>query len=170
MPVEYDGSEDVEALTGLDRALLDYREAVDSIIAADKPNPAARNKQPKEGRSATPQEDVRNKEESGDKLRDSGGAVAVKFHGYYANARVIGYEMLADKIRDIADDGSNDMLANGKIDHENINRSRLRVDVYRWLLSKALPKVYSDQGVKIAVGDSAERAPDVVLTGNDVDI
>ncbi len=59
----------------------------------------------------------------------------------------------ADEALEIADDGSNDWMKrqgeDGEVhviyDHEHIQRSRLRVDTRKWLLSKVLPKVYGDK-------------------------
>ena len=59
---------------------------------------------------------------------------------------------MADEMLEIADDGSNDWMmgkdgsnqfyaANG----EHIQCSRLRLDTRKWLLSKALPKIYGDK-------------------------
>jgi hypothetical protein len=31
------------------------------------------------------------------------------------------------------------------IDHEHVSRARLRVETRRWLLAKALPKIYGDK-------------------------
>jgi hypothetical protein len=79
------------------------------------------------------------------------------FAARYKRAREIGYMCMADEILDIANDGSNDWMERenartGKIDivpnHDHINRSRLRVDTYKWLLAKCLPKIF---GEKIAV-------------------
>lgn len=76
-------------------------------------------------------------------LEDVGG-----FASQYARAREIGYHGMADEIIDIADDSSGDVIVeNGeaRIDHENVQRSRLRADMRRWLLSKVLPKIYGDR-------------------------
>lgn len=79
------------------------------------------------------------------------------FAARYTRAREIGYHSMADEIFDIADDGRNDWMdrtnaRTGEVDqvpnHENINRSRLRVDSRKWFLSKVLPKIY---GEKLAV-------------------
>jgi hypothetical protein len=55
---------------------------------------------------------------------------------------------MAEEILDIADDSSLDMAftEEGKsfVDRENINRSRLRVDTRKWLLSKLVPKKWGD--------------------------
>lgn len=71
----------------------------------------------------------------------------------YARARSDLYEHWADEILDIADDGKNDFMERekeaGRVetvpDHEHINRSRLRVDSRKWLLSKLVPKQYGDK-------------------------
>ena len=56
---------------------------------------------------------------------------------------------MADELLEIADDGRNDRIAdedgNERTDHDVIARSRLRVDTRKWLLSKALPKIYGDK-------------------------
>jgi hypothetical protein len=75
------------------------------------------------------------------------------FSPHYVRARELGYLKMADELLEISDDGSNDwMEREGKdgssytvADHEHIARSRLRVDTRKWLLSKALPKVYGEK-------------------------
>lgn len=55
---------------------------------------------------------------------------------------------MADEIIEIADDGSNDwMEREGKAapNGEMVNRSRLRVDTRKWLMSKMAPKKYGDK-------------------------
>lgn len=76
------------------------------------------------------------------------------FGPHYARAREIGYATLADEILEIADDSLRDTIpgVDGAPDRPNsewINRSRLRVDTRKWLLAKALPKIYGD---KLEVG------------------
>lgn len=73
------------------------------------------------------------------------------FSDQYARSREAGYGLMADELLEIADDGRNDTYlideetgARG-VDHDVIARSRLRVDTRKWLLSKALPKVYGDR-------------------------
>ena len=67
----------------------------------------------------------------------------------YARAREYRCDIMAEDIIDIADDGTNDYYedenGNIKTDHENINRSRLRVDARKWVLSKIAPKKYGDK-------------------------
>ena len=71
------------------------------------------------------------------------------FSTQYARARDIGLDAMADELLAIADDGSNDTYKtdDGKVtvDHDHIQRSRLRVDTRKWLLSKMAPKRYGDR-------------------------
>jgi len=81
----------------------------------------------------------------------------------YARSKEIQADLIAEEILDIADDGSNDFMRIVKGDEsyeverkEVTNRSRLRVDSRKWLLSKLLPKKYGD---KIEV-DNNHNFPD----------
>jgi len=56
-----------------------------------------------------------------------------EFREQYARAREAQAEVWADEIIDIADGCENDLCKDGKVDHENINRSRLRVDSRKWV-------------------------------------
>lgn len=74
------------------------------------------------------------------------------FPAHYAKAREVGYMRMADELLEIADDGSNDWMERNGQDNEGwqtngeaLQRSRLRVDTRKWLLSKALPKIYGDK-------------------------
>lgn len=80
------------------------------------------------------------------------------FSTQYARAREIGYHAMADELMEIADDAHNDwMVRRGEDDAgwqangEHIQRSRLRVDTRKWMLSKVLPKLYGD---KVALTDA----------------
>lgn len=73
------------------------------------------------------------------------------FRDAYDLARNIQAEGMADEIVDIADDARNDwMEVHGKndtgwrVNNENVQRSRLRIDARKWVLSKLLPKKYGD--------------------------
>jgi len=74
------------------------------------------------------------------------------FSDQYALAREALVEHWADEILDIADDGTTDYVTktgrNGAeyeaVDQEHIQRSRLRVDARRWLMSKLRPGQYGD--------------------------
>jgi hypothetical protein len=69
-----------------------------------------------------------------------------KFKEDYQFARNVGYDKMADDILDIADNNEGDIKEDGKVDWDNINRARLKVDTRKWLMSHALPKKY---GAKI---------------------
>ena len=58
----------------------------------------------------------------------------------YARACDIRAEVIFDEMLDIADDNTNDY-----VNSDNIQRSRLRVDTRKWMLSKLNPKKYSDK-------------------------
>lgn len=66
----------------------------------------------------------------------------------YTRARELGYERMAEEIVEISDDGALDYIP-GKdgpqFNSEHVQRSKLRVDTRKWLLSKMLPKVYGDK-------------------------
>lgn len=75
-----------------------------------------------------------------------------EFRNKYARAKELQAELLAEEIMDIADDVGRDTLTINKgdkdievPDNEWINRSRLRIDARKWLLSKLLPKKYGDK-------------------------
>ena len=74
------------------------------------------------------------------------------FGSRYAHAMVTRCDYWADEILEISDDSSLDTLTvteNGReverVDKENINRSRLRVDSRKWLMSKLAPGKYGDK-------------------------
>ncbi len=71
------------------------------------------------------------------------------FGSQYAHAREAGMDAMADEILAIADETSLDTktTADGKtvVDQEAINRSRLRVDARKWIMSKIAPKTYGDK-------------------------
>lgn len=61
---------------------------------------------------------------------------------------------MADEILEISDDGSNDWMerlgkegepAGWQLNGEHVQRSRLRVDTRKWILSKLAPKRYGDK-------------------------
>ena len=70
------------------------------------------------------------------------------FSPQYARAREVGYHKMADDLLDIAD---------GEVTEPGqVARDRLRTDSRKWLLSKALPKVYGD---KLAIGGDPDTGP-----------
>lgn len=72
-----------------------------------------------------------------------------EFGEMYARAKQQQVEALVDEIIEIADDTSQDTLITdeGKevVNHEHINRSRLRIDTRKWLAAKLAPRVYGDK-------------------------
>lgn len=74
------------------------------------------------------------------------------FSSKYAYARRMLLQHWAEELTEIADDGRNDWMERRKldgtitkqIDHECVQRSKLRVDTRRWLLSKLVPE-YGDK-------------------------
>lgn len=57
------------------------------------------------------------------------------FYPKYSRAREIGFCRMAEELLHICDETTN----------ENWQRDRLRYDARKWLLSKALPKIYGDK-------------------------
>lgn len=73
------------------------------------------------------------------------------FAELYARARSAGCDAIAEEIQEIADDATNDFMDRQSktgvarcLDAENVNRSRLRIDSRKWLLSKLRPEKYGD--------------------------
>lgn len=97
-------------------------------------------------------------------------AADADFAAMYARAKLAQADYMADEIVAIADEGSNDWMQReleaGRIvevpDHEHINRSRLRVDTRKWLMSKMAPKKYGD---KLQHTGADGEGPVVVVTG-----
>lgn len=70
------------------------------------------------------------------------------FNKQYARAKEQQMELMAEQLLEIADDGLNDTVdRDGRtvVDQEHINRSRLRVDTRKWLMSKLAPKKFGDK-------------------------
>ena len=71
------------------------------------------------------------------------------FYQNYARAKEFQAEVGADEIVAIADDGALDYTINNKgvvvVDHEHIQRSKLRVEARKWSASKLLSKRYGDK-------------------------
>jgi hypothetical protein len=81
--------------------------------------------------------------------------------GRYARARQRLLDHWADEVVEIADDGGCDRIEGDRgpvVDHDHINRSRLRVDTRKWLLSKLRPEQY---------GDKSTQSIDLTLKGED---
>ncbi|HEX4045111.1 MAG TPA: hypothetical protein VHZ76_05540 [Gammaproteobacteria bacterium] len=90
------------------------------------------------------------------------------FSDQYARAKRLQIEALVDEILEIADDSNNDYMADVKgkmiIDHEHIQRAKLRIDTRKWLASKLVPKIYGNRiQTDLTVDDSdLKRARELV--------
>lgn len=75
------------------------------------------------------------------------------FREQYARAREAQADALFDEMLDIADDGTNDWETRERPDgstyealnHEHVQRSKLRIEARRWMAGKLRPKVYGDK-------------------------
>lgn len=83
----------------------------------------------------------------------------------YEQAREVQAEIQADEMRQIADDGRNDSYVDdrgrARVDHDVVQRSKLRIDTLKWTMSKLHYKRFGDkiqQDVNAnVVVDHAER-------------
>ena len=86
-----------------------------------------------------------------------------RFREQYTRARECQQDAMAEEILAIADDGINDTYVDDdgspRVDNDVIQRSRLRVDTRKWLMSKMAPKRFGD---KVDVNHGAQ--PDNPLT------
>jgi len=90
----------------------------------------------------------------------------------YARSAEERAEYIFEEILDIADDSSNDIdsfdIGDGinveKVNHENIQRSRLRVDARKWVLGKMQPKKYGDKVDFTTGGEQLQGATSLILT------
>lgn len=83
-----------------------------------------------------------------------------EFRDKYAQAKEEQADFLAEEILDIADESACDykmIERDGRqvevVDHEHIQRSRLRVDTRKWIASKLKPKKYGERVNNILTGD-----------------
>jgi len=75
------------------------------------------------------------------------------FLDQYTRAKEESAEAFSEDILDIADDSTNDYITKQNndgeeyevVNHENIQRSKLRIDSRKWLASKLKPKKYGDK-------------------------
>lgn len=77
-----------------------------------------------------------------------------EFREQYARAKEEAADAMAEDLLDIADDGTNDWMekidADGNLvgymlNGEHVQRSRLRIESRKWLMSKMKPKRYGDK-------------------------
>lgn len=71
------------------------------------------------------------------------------FADKYVRARLLQADKYAEEIIAIADDGTRDKTVDAEgneiVDHDHIQRSKLRVDARKWAASKLAPKKYGDK-------------------------
>lgn len=79
-----------------------------------------------------------------------------EFAEKYNAARQVQAHILADEIIEISDTEEHDVTETGdgvtRVNHDVINRDRLRVDSRKWYVAKVLPKIYGDKQVKELTG------------------
>ncbi len=101
------------------------------------------------------------------------GEAKVDFRDQYAHAREMQADALFDEALEIADDASGDWAVDkdGKktLDHEHVQRSRLRVDTRKWAAGKLAPKRYGDKLQHTGEGGGPIRT-EVDLTGIPTDV
>lgn len=72
-----------------------------------------------------------------------------EFRIQYARAREDQAESIAEEMMEIADDGRRDYTEDEEgrlaVDHDHIQRSKLRVETRKWLLAKMAPRKYGDR-------------------------
>jgi hypothetical protein len=77
--------------------------------------------------------------------------------GRFAQARVEGFDEIAEECMEIADDGSRDYIPNEEggaiVDHDHIQRSKLRIETRLKLLAKWDPKRYGDKMALVGKDD-----------------
>lgn len=71
------------------------------------------------------------------------------FSDRYAHACHLRLHVLAEELLEISDDGTNDTYVDEKgrerVDYDVVQRSKLRVDSRKWLLSRLMPEKYGDR-------------------------
>lgn len=72
-----------------------------------------------------------------------------EFKDAYRTAQQERAECWIEEIIEIADDSSADFVkdeeGNQRVDHDHIQRSRLRVDTRKWIAAKMMPRLYGDK-------------------------
>lgn len=75
------------------------------------------------------------------------------FQEQYTRAKEVQAEQMAEEMIEIADDGTNDYVERKRqdgssyleVDHEHIQRSKLRIETRKWTMGKLKPKKYGDK-------------------------
>ena len=89
-----------------------------------------------------------------------------EFSEQYKLAMASRADAMFEDMIDIADDGRNDYIVNGdgeeRFNTEHVQRSRLRLDTRKWMLSKMLPKKYGDKITDEVIGNENDITINVV--------
>ena len=89
-----------------------------------------------------------------------------EFSEQYKLAMASRADAMFEDMIDIADDGRNDYIVNGdgeeRFNTEHVQRSRLRLDTRKWMLSKMLPKKYGDKQTDEVIGNENDITINVV--------
>lgn len=86
------------------------------------------------------------------------------FREQYAHARELQADAIFDECLDIADEASNDFKVNADgavtVDHDAVNRARLKIDTRKWMAGKLRPKKY---GEKLELSGDADSPLRIVV-------
>jgi len=95
---------------------------------------------------------------------------------HYARVKEDRADYIFEDILNIADETHNDRRVKSDgaevVDHEAIQRSKLRVDARKWMLSKMLPKKYGDKIDVTSDGDKigGDKSINISLDGKDINL
>lgn len=96
-----------------------------------------------------------------------------EFSEQYKLAMASRADAMFEEMIDIADDGRNDYLVNDdgdeRLNTEHVQRSRLRLDTRKWMLSKMLPKKYGDKLTDETIGNDKDIEIRVVRVSKNKD-
>lgn len=96
-----------------------------------------------------------------------------EFSQEYARAREDQADTLASEILEIADDGARDYTVDDDgreiVDHDHIQRSKLRVDTRKWVACKMMPRRYGESTSLKVGGDPDNQTPITVSTALPID-
>jgi hypothetical protein len=85
----------------------------------------------------------------------------VLFSDRFAIATHIRVKAMAEELLTIADDGRNDTYPDSEgrrvVDYDHIQRSKLRIDARKWIMSKLEPREYGDKPSEVHVNNSVHN-------------
>ena len=94
---------------------------------------------------------------------------ASDFRDQYARAKQEAADAMADELLDIVDDGTNDWMEINRggykstiVDQEAVQRSKLRAETRKWLMSKMKPKKYGEKLDLTSDGKRIEQTPVII--------